>query len=308
MVSKANFCSFSSNVKVKIGTNLFNIVLDRNFFELNESFNIEKHNHAAHEIHFILSGTGILEIDGIKWDIYTGRYYLIGPGKYHEQKIESVNPIKKYSFRIEHMTLSEIEDFFPIEENTLLEEVFKNVVIYCSEITNNNLSIMSEIRNELQNKYIGYYSKVQSLFSQLLINIARDIASKEKKEYKILNKNKDFYWERNFIIEEFFEYNYNSSVTAFDLAKLLHISIRQLNRIMRDRFNMTFKQKIIEKRIEVSKNLLKNTELPVEVISDMVGYDTTSNFSTIFKLKTGYTPSEYRYNNKITKIRNYELR
>jgi len=281
------------NIKTRIGSILFNIILDKGFFELNDGFHTEKHNHSAYEIHFIIKGSGSVEIKGKSCEISPNSYYIIAPGIYHEQKVDLANPIGKYSFRMEYKLLGIPEDFFPIEENSRIAEIFKSIEFFSAEDIHNNLSLMYEIRNELQNQWIGYYSRIQSLFSQLIINIIRDMASKQKTGYGIPER--VFYEKRNVIIEDFFEYNYNSSATAHDLAKLLHVSIRQLNRIMKDSFNMSFKQKMLEKRMEVSKSLLKNTELPVKVVSERVGYDTESNFCIIFKQKNGCTPSEYRH-------------
>jgi len=280
------------NIRTRFGSVGFNIILGSDFFKLNDSYYVENHNHSAYEIHFILKGSGLIKINGEKHPIFPNSYYIIGPNIYHEHEVDTSDPISKYSFRIDYH-ISEIADnFFPEEEGDRIAEIFKNIVFFSAEDVNNNLSLMLEIRNELQNQWIGYYSRVQSLFSQLIINIARDIAFRQKAEYKIPDRGSDE--KRDLIIEDFFEYNYNSCVTAANLARLLHVSVRQLNRIMKDNFHTTFKQKMLEKRMEISKSLLKNTDIPVKEISQRVGYDSESNFSMIFKQKNHCTPSEYR--------------
>jgi len=290
-----NECGLNNlNIKVKIGSVLFNIILGSGFFKLSDSFHVENHNHSAYEIHFILKGSGSIEISDKTWNISPNSYYIVGPSIYHEQKVNALNPISKYSFRIDYSILNTAEDFFPAEEGIKIVEAFKNVMFYTAEDNHNNLSLIYEVCNELQNQWVGYYSRIQSIFVQLIINIVRDIASKQKAGYKIPERFSDE--KRNLIIEDFFEYNYNSCATADTLSKLLHVSIRQLNRIMKDSFHTTFKQKILEKRMEVSKSLLKNTDMPVKSISQRVGYDAESNFCIIFKQKNGYTPSEYRRN------------
>ncbi len=47
-------------------------------------------------------------------------------------------------------------------------------------------------------------------------------------------------------------------------------------------------------RIERAKEALEMTKLPVERISDMVGYRDSSYFRRLFKIKTGMTPKQYR--------------
>lgn len=285
------------NIRSRIGAVVFNIILSSGFFELNDSYHVENHNHSVYEIHFILKGSGSVEIRGKEHPVFPNSYYIVGPNIYHEQKVDASNPISKYSFRMDYSISNTADDFFSTEEGARVAEIFKNIVFFSAEDINNNLSIMYEVRSELQNQWVGYYTRIQSLLSQLLINITRDIASKQKARYKIPDMVSDE--KRNLIIEDFFEHNYNSCATAANLSKLLHISIRHLNRIMKDNFNMTFKQKILEKRMEVSKSLLKYTDIPVKDISQRVGYDSESNFYIIFKKKNFCTPSEYRRNHQI---------
>ena len=47
-------------------------------------------------------------------------------------------------------------------------------------------------------------------------------------------------------------------------------------------------------RIERAKEALELTNMPVEKISDLVGYRDSSYFRRLFKGKTGMTPKEYR--------------
>jgi len=280
-------------IKTRIGSILFTIILDRSFFEFAHDFDSEKHNHSFYEIHFVVKGSGSVEVNGQSFGISPNVYYIIAPGVYHQQRLNSENILGKYSFRMECKFANTREDFFPAEESSRITEIFKSIHFFSTEDVHNNLSLLFEIRSELLDQQIGYYSRIQTLFSQLIINIIRDMASKQKDVYDIPER--FFYEKRNMIIENFFEYNYNIDASASDLAKLLHVSIRQLDRIIKESFNMSYKQRMLEKRIETAKSLLKNTNLPVKAISERVGYETESNFCAIFKQKCGCTPTKYRY-------------
>lgn len=104
---------------------------------------------------------------------------------------------------------------------------------------------------------------------------------------------------RSVAIEDFFETHYVEKISISDLAQALFLSNRQTVRILREKYNMSFKQKIIEKRIEVSKTLLQKNELPIKDIAAHIGYE-TANFSAMFKQKTALTPKEYRRQNSVT--------
>ncbi len=191
------------------------------------------------------------------------------------------------------------DDGYPIEESYRISEILHDISAFFSEDTENNISLIYKIHDEIFNQWIGFYSRIQTLFSQILINIIRDISLTKKANYKIPQM--DSFEIRKSIIEDFFDYHYNdNNLTVEKLAQLLHISIRQLNRIINDIFNMSFEQMLLEKRMEISKNLLITTKLPVKTISEMVGYSEVSNFCISFKKKNFCTPSKYRQNNKIS--------
>jgi transcriptional regulator GlxA family with amidase domain len=151
-------------------------------------------------------------------------------------------------------------------------------------------SILIDIRNELKKRSLGYYARSQSLFARIIIDMLRENSKAQEILYSPPVKASA--QERLLIIEDYFESNYNLNVAC--LADLLHVSVRQLNRILKKTINMSYKQKALERRMEISKNLLKYTDMPINEIAVKVGYETLSNFSSIFRNKNGLSPSEYR--------------
>ncbi len=73
-----------------------------------------------------------------------------------------------------------------------------------------------------------------------------------------------------------------------------------------ERINSIFIQKegvnihdyIVEKRIEVAKDYLKNTDLPIDVIAVNVGYNSAQYFESVFRQTTNMGTAVYRLNNK----------
>ncbi len=81
------------------------------------------------------------------------------------------------------------------------------------------------------------------------------------------------------------------------LAKLLNTNTSYLSRIINDHKNQTFKQYLIDLRInELIKNLDENPVMrkySIEALADSIGYKNPSSFTRIFKNYTGVSPSEY---------------
>lgn len=75
---------------------------------------------------------------------------------------------------------------------------------------------------------------------------------------------------------------------------MLSVSHSQLNRVLKKLYSMSFKQKQLETRMEIAKDMLTNSDIPVSSIAEKVGYSEVSNFSSAFKSKSGVSPAKFR--------------
>ncbi|MFS0576665.1 response regulator [Sporosarcina sp. 179-K 3D1 HS] len=87
--------------------------------------------------------------------------------------------------------------------------------------------------------------------------------------------------------------NFYKNITLTDAAKTVHVSSSHLNRLLKKEYGKTFTEILLDIRIERAKELLlKNYN--VEVVSDMVGFNSAAYFAVCFKKFTGVSPSKYR--------------
>lgn len=281
------------NVKTRIGSLLFDILLGSGFSDINDSRPSEKHNHSSYEIHFIVKGEGVLCVDNTEIELCPGSFFIIGPGVYHSIRQNAQNPMLRYHMKFEYSAVKNPDSFFPAIENANIQEILSNIrCVYLSD-TSNNITLIQEIHRELELKAIGCYSKIQCLFIQIIINLLRCISLGSDRKYSLPQKVKDD--QRSSIIESFFD-NYQSDLTIEQLASLLNLSSKQTNRILKRLYDTSFKQKLLDIRIEVAKDLLKNSRDSIEFISERVGYSLEKNFRMVFKRKTGLTPLRFRKN------------
>lgn len=93
---------------------------------------------------------------------------------------------------------------------------------------------------------------------------------------------------------EYIKAHYSLSITVDDIISGLHISkyhfIRLFSRIM----GVTPYSYLTSYRINISKKLLRTTEMSVAEISEKCGFTDTSNFISQFKKRTGQKPTQYR--------------
>lgn len=78
------------------------------------------------------------------------------------------------------------------------------------------------------------------------------------------------------------------------ICKSTAVSPSYLQHKYKQLFGNSIKHDITESRIQSSKTLLTTTNYTVSAIAQMVGYTSDLAFLSIFKKKTGFTPTQYR--------------
>lgn len=93
--------------------------------------------------------------------------------------------------------------------------------------------------------------------------------------------------------EQFIINNYNKPIGLNDVASFLHINPSYFSYLFKQVTGYTFKNYLTQIRIEKAKDLLLNSSLNINQISQKVGYEDSNYFSRVFKKNTGYPPSSY---------------
>ena len=83
-------------------------------------------------------------------------------------------------------------------------------------------------------------------------------------------------------------------ISRDEIAAYVNLSPKYLSTIFKRETSCTLSDYIRNERIAFAKRLLKQTNLPISMISENVGYDSLSYFSTVFRQVAGCSPREYR--------------
>lgn len=94
-------------------------------------------------------------------------------------------------------------------------------------------------------------------------------------------------------IRNYIENNYDVNLNLDLLARIQFVSKFHLIRLFKKYYGLTPRQYLIDKRIAKSKEHLKNGNSVTETCFD-VGFTSLGSFSTLFKEKTGKSPSAFR--------------
>lgn len=94
-------------------------------------------------------------------------------------------------------------------------------------------------------------------------------------------------------IRNYIKNNYDVNLNLDLLAHIQYVSKYHMIRLFKKYYGLTPRQYLIDKRIEKSKEELKNGN-SVSQTCFAVGFESLGSFSTLFKTKTGKSPTEFQ--------------
>lgn len=114
------------------------------------------------------------------------------------------------------------------------------------------------------------------------------LAEAEPKEAEFLSRTQK-------LLVEYVDTNYSSAAINIDmLAEYLNLSVPYTSKLFKQTTGQTFKEYLINKRVEEAKRLMLTTNYSIKEISELVGAGTYNSFVRMFKNKVGVSPGQYR--------------
>jgi len=88
--------------------------------------------------------------------------------------------------------------------------------------------------------------------------------------------------------------NIHRTVTLKEVAEHIYLNANYFSALFRQQLGINFSEYVTQKRMELAKQKLMETDATIMAISEMVGYQTAKYFTHLFKKCEGMTPSAYR--------------
>lgn len=239
------------------------------------SWDTQRHCNADYELHMILSGACTISVEEHQYALSAGEAILISPGHYHLPLTIS-EAFQKVSV-----------SFFPYSGK--VAESFQDTgMVKIINLSDTMRQLAFQILDECDKGFPFHRDLMAAMLTQSMVHLLRRLAVPERVAATEVSNA----W-RTDIIDNFFSEELDYGTEA-QLAEQLHLSRRQLSRVMQIHYGMNFRQKLLSARMDRAGWLLRTSDLTIAQVYSNVGYNSEAAFYQNFKAYYGLTPRQYR--------------
>lgn len=240
------------------------------------------HSHSFREAHYCTCGTMVFRTpEGKEYTVRSGESILIC-----ENAIHSSRSIGEDTKRISiAYRVKGASDPYGIEnpDSAVRDKII--VMPDAKEI----YELYRGISEEFDRKNLYYREVIETLLFRI-VTIYERLTVSEEKEEPYLNRIDSRVDE----MISFINNNLAKNISTIDIAEHMHISKRQINRIIMKEFHLSCADLIQTLKLRKAQELLLCTDSSIEDIAGMVGYSSVFSFSKFFKNHEGLPPAMFR--------------
>lgn len=256
------------------------------------SWVVPNHKHSSYEFHFVSRGKGYITMDDKTFTIQKGEFYLTGPHIYHSQRSDAADPMDECSLQCQ-IRLNGKAPKHEIEEAKQVLQLLNRPVRASVADCYNGIPLFFDVLQEMRDKHIGYLSSIKHLMMQLIMAAVRNLNGDRITEpIPLPLTDSDHNIVRNCIL--FLEDNYQDPITLEDISSAIYFSPRHLARVFKTITHSTVLEYLTEIRIARAKQLLEESNAPLEDVAQECGISSGSYLSTLFRKHFGMSPNQYR--------------
>ena len=247
-----------------------------------------EHTHDFFEIAYVADGYGKHIVNGKSFDISKGNYIIIdsSASHYYTGEIEIINLLFRPRFLDKtYKNIRTIQEMY----QTLM---FNNVMhltpiepIYCVYRDNNNiLEKIMYIKEEIENKQIGYVECSKAVLLQIMMISIRNICNENS-----TNSNSPVAYIEKYIYE-----HYDENISLTSLCNELGYSLSHTSKRFKAETGYTFSEYLQKTRIHFACRFFVNSPgAKVYDVAEKVGYSDIKYFNEIFKKYIGTSPRAF---------------
>lgn len=232
------------------------------------------HTHHFTELFYVVSGQGEFWVEDRRIPVQKNDMVIVNPHIEHTEKSKNSQPLEYIVFGVDG----------------LIFELGDQNYAFCtySPEEKHHLNVPQIIMQELTLKHSGYEAVCRNILEVLIIFISRN------EQFGFLAANDSQITRECAAAKRFLDSNYHQSITLDTLAQSAHMNKFHLSHTFTRCLGVSPIQYLINRRLQVARDLLTQTDQPIAQIAVSTGFTSQSYFSQIFRRFTGMSPKQYR--------------
>lgn len=275
----------NTSLTITLSGESIQILMDSQMLADRFDWDAGRHCNAEFELHIIVSGSCALDVDDQVYPLSVGSAIVIAPNHFHSSS--------SVTDSFERLSIGLVAQ----KDSYVADLLYKLSELPVFQLTEPQMNICRQLLQEASTSGLFHAELSHAYLTVLLAGILRMVHP----DYTVSGSP----WKRGTYqlyntIDLFFSSWPEPLGSEHELAQLVHLSRRQLNRILLQYYGMTFREKLMRSKMDYAAWLLRTSDEAVCEIARRVGYSTESAFFVSFKRYFGITPMEYRltYNEK----------
>lgn len=251
-----------------------------------------EHQHSFFELVYILSGKGKQCINEHQFEYHENHLFLLTPSDCHKFDIETTTSFFFLRFTDIYLQKNGLAPQYVEQLEYILQNASHEPGCVLKNQSDKTLvrPIVEAIIREQVNQDVNNQELITQLVNTLIVVVARNIAKylpqrvNEYSDEKILNI-------LQYIQSNIYE---PDKIRAKTISDYFGISETYLGRYFKKHTDETLQQYIINYRIRLIENRLKNSDLRVNEIADSFGFTDESHLNKFFRKSKGISPLAFR--------------
>ncbi len=233
------------------------------------------------------AGSGTHDIEFNHYVIAPGRVFMLGPGKVHTWDLS--DDIDGYIFFHTKEFYDLSFTYEKVENYPFFSSLRNSPLITLKKSARKKIEpIFKEIVEEYRGNELMKFKKLSSLLNILYIELSREYLPEKMRAKQNLP-----YLAKVQQLENLIDKNFVDVKSPGKYAKLMFVSEKHLNRMVKVSLNKTTSDLITERIILEAKRLLVFSEKTIAEIIIELGYTDSAYFFRFFKKKTALTPTAF---------------
>jgi len=253
-------------------------------------------------IRFVFSGNETYQIGKRQLTVYPDSFLIINQHTQYINKIDAINPVQSFSLTFDGDFLTDFMCSQICSDDKLLSGSAAGPIAHSFEET------LYPLKGDMQFnlRHLKHHTD-QGINDEFLLNeylhhcllnyykiYNSEIAERESRLPFLNYSTRIEILRRVNLAKEFMLSNYNQNISLEAVAGYACLSVNHLLRNFKQAFGISPHQYLTHIRLQRAKHLIKTTDLPINEIVHVVGFECSSSFIRLFKSRYSITPLKYK--------------